>query len=577
MTAALAAAEPLILMSILKPLLMAVVVIGWAWVVSQLDKDALYYYLPRLLWNGIQIGVGVVAVVLWLCVPYFWLGLLIAVMLLAGGIMGYVIFRNDRVPAKGRWTLSWQSVSGRWDQVQQNQAQRRATVTLLGPKGERLDVPMGEDPKAKAHATFEDVVNFAIPRGADRVDIMADAKRGAISVQIDGVRYPQADIDPASIVALIDYLKEHAGLDVNERRRRLAGHLRIDTADAGEHALALTTFGSTRGLSMTVEFDPESRTWHGYDQIGLLPAQKEQLENVLDEQAHRVAIVACPPQQGLTTTLYSIVQRHDPYTQSVMTLEQNIAFEVIGFNHHMIKPGIEAVELVKRVEAMLRQDPQVMMITELTEPGLAKVVAKSADEQRFYVGMHQQDTFAAMKAWVKMVGDPQPAAEALAAVVSLRLVRRLCTTCRVPYKPNPEVARKLNLPKEKAGEFYKHSGQVVVRNETKPCPDCLGLGYRGRIGVYEVMPMDGQARELLATGQLDPLRAHLRQHQALWLQEAALAKVVEGETSISEITRVFGKETQPAPRTPPPPAEADHPDTETTASEDQQTAKQSES
>ena len=133
------------------------------------------------------------------------------------------------------------------------------------------------------------------------------------------------------------------------------------------------------------------------------------------------------------------------------------------------------------------------------------------------------------------------AAGGLGAIVSQRLVRKLCPTCRVAYKPDPNVLRKLNLPAQRVPQLYKHSGKIRVgKDRTQTCSTCLGMGYRGRVGVFEIMVLDDEARKILAAGQMDQFRAHLRRHKMLYLQESALLKVVEGQTSISEITRALG-------------------------------------
>ena len=148
--------------------------------------------------------------------------------------------------------------------------------------------------------------------------------------------------------------------------------------------------------------------------------------------------------------------------------------------------------------------------------------------------------------WADKIIGQQKAAAAIGAVMTQRLVRRLCVTCRVPFKPDPAVLRKLNLPPEKVSTLYKNSGQVLVKDKPAVCPDCLGLGFKGRVGVFEMMAFDEQARTFMAAGQYDQLRAHLRKQKVLWLQEAALAKAVEGVTSIGEITRVMGGDSAPA-------------------------------
>ena len=135
----------------------------------------------------------------------------------------------------------------------------------------------------------------------------------------------------------------------------------------------------------------------------------------------------------------------------------------------------------------------------------------------------------------------QKGGDALHAIISQRLVRTLCPTCRVAYKPDPEALRKMNLPSDKVSQLYKQTGQVIVRDKPQTCTDCHGIGYRGRVGVFEVMMMDDMARGLIRAGKLDQLRAHLRKNKMLWLQEAALHRAVEGITSISEITRALAK------------------------------------
>ncbi|MEL7087583.1 MAG: hypothetical protein AAGL98_03945, partial [Planctomycetota bacterium] len=183
--------------------------------------------------------------------------------------------------------------------------------------------------------------------------------------------------------------------------------------------------------------------------------------------------------------------------------------------------------------------PSVIMVSKLADDQSAKLLAPMADEIREYVPVDQPDTLSALKSWIKMVGDPQEVAPHLGAVLAQRLVRRLCHTCRVPYTPDPAAMKKLNLPADKVGELFRASGKVMVKDKEIVCPDCLGLGYRGRVGVFEVMLIDDHAAKYLAANELDSLRLHLRKNKMLYLQEAALTKVVDGTTDIKEVTRVM--------------------------------------
>jgi len=194
---------------------------------------------------------------------------------------------------------------------------------------------------------------------------------------------------------------------------------------------------------------------------------------------------------------------------------------------------------------MIRQDPTVLMVSRVSDPSTAQLLSDAAEDgPRVYVGLPVGDTFTALRTWIKAVGDASSAAKTLRAITAQRLIRRLCQSCRAPFSPDPDALRKMNLPVDRIQQLYKETGQVMGKKEPMECPACRGLGFAGRIAVFEVMALDDTARELIAAAQLDKLRAYLRKRKTMWLQEAALSRVVEGVTSISEIQRCFAKESK---------------------------------
>ena len=533
----------LFLMSIFKPITMMVVLMGWSFIVSKLDKDADAFRLPRYTWNGIQLACGALSFGLWLfLIPFFWLGLLLALLILGAGVIGYWVYRDNLVPQQARWSNSWKSLTSHIDEYKQTQAQRQAHVALMTPDLAKIDVPVPPDPRADAHQIFEQALAFGLARDTDRIDVLAEAHQGLITVHVDGLRYPQPKVDAAVAVKLIDYLKEHARMDVSDRRRKQTSRLRIDS-DLGQHALSLTTVGSTREMKLSVRIDPEKRGSIALANLGLLPSQLENLNPVLQSKNGAV-IVSSPPGHGQTTTLYSLLREHDPYTESVVTLEEETWFEIEGVDHATIDRGEDAESINQRLRAMMRQDLQVLMLSKVADPSTVRILAKSAAGARLYIGLRHEDTFSCLRAWIKAVKDPQTAADSLSSIISQRLVRKLCQTCRISFTPNAQALRKLNVPPEKVGQLYKESGKVFIdkkKTRTQRCPDCLGMGFRGRVAVFEVMAINDLARDYIAASNLNQLRAHLRKQRMLWLQEAALARVVEGVTSIAEITRSLGR------------------------------------
>jgi general secretion pathway protein E len=539
MTHAIATAEPVFLMSLFKPILFLALVVGWGWVVSNLDKDAERFYLKRKLWNIGHFASAVLAFGLLLLIPYFFIGLPLALMILAGVSAGYVYYRNNEVPNAAKWEVSLQFLRDHIAMQGEKSAQKHASIVLMKKDETRLPAPSRDNPNAEAHTLLENLLDFALPRNADRIDVVVEPSKAMIVARIDGVSYPQPDVEPALAMRLVEYLKSSAGLDLAERRKKLSGLLKVDGGDLGRHTLDLSTSGSTRGLSLIVNIDPDMRTQMPLEQLGLMDPQLKKVQSLLASLGG-VTLVSAPPAQGTTTTLYSILSEHDPYTSSVVTLEDHIAWELEGVHHTKMDESIPPEKYNEKLQAVFRADPQVLYVTRFADSKSPGHIARGALEARVYMPLEADDTFAALRAWIKAVGDRKLAARSITAVIAQRLIRRLCHTCRTPFVPDPAALKRFNLP-GKVERLYHASGQVMVKDKPQPCPDCMGLGYRGRTGVFEVMVLDDKARKYVAAGEDDKLRAHLRRLKMLWLQEAALAKVVEGVTDIKEVTRALSK------------------------------------
>jgi len=531
-------AESAILVSIYKPILFGLVAGLWAFAVSHIDKDLVKYFMPHQLWNLLLLGAAVLALGLWLLLPFFWLGLPIALVIIIGSLVGYHFYRNTVVPAHAQWRFDLDTIRRAWEQSQQKKTQAAAVVRLIDSDGQMVDVPVGDDPLAPAYEAIETIFDFALPRRAERIDMLASGKETVVAVQIDGVRYPQTKLDPKVGVTAIDYLKKHAGMDVSDRRKRQKGTLKL--SHDIPHTLELVTSGTTRGLSLSIHVDPMALRSIKLDELGMLDSQIERIKPVLDDST-RVVLVVSPRHHGMTTTIYSFLSRHDPYLNNIMSLEDEVAFELEGITHSTYKTGPDAPTIPKQLESLMLREPKVVLMSHLTAPETAQMVVKYTDDARFYIGLRQKDTITGLRAWTQAVEDQQVAADSLAGVVSQRLLRKLCPTCRIAYKPDPALLKKLNLPVDRVKQLYRHSGKVIVKDQEQICEACVGLGYIGRRAVYEAMPLDDECRELIGQGHLDQLKNRLRKTGMLYMQEAALTLAAEGITSVSEISRVLAE------------------------------------
>lgn len=531
-------AQSVFLMSFVKPLLLILVAGGWAWVVTQLDKDAAFYYLKRNEFNLIQLAAAILGFGAMLFIPIFWLGLPLGILILAGGIAGYIAYRNGQVPEQEKWTADLESFRQRRAEAAEAKMQRQATLTMSNAKGQAVPIPAPGEPTLGPYMVLDELMSFALPRNANQIDLSVDTEQAKYRVHIDGVRYPQEAPEPAEAVKLIDYIKQASDMDTEDRRKRQEAKMSIHVEGSGTHQLNIISAGSTRGLQMQILIDAERSSNIPLDHLGLAANQLEAVHGLL-KQKGKVVLVASAPAQGKTTTLYSLLQEHDPYTSMVVTLEDHPLFELEGVDHNLIPDGKAAGEFNDKLSGLLRTDPSVAMVSRIADNQTAKLLADSGEEVRVYIPMDEEDTSSALRSWLKQVGDPKLVGKTLGAVLAQRLMRRLCHTCRVPYNPDPAALKKLNLPADRVGELFRSSGKVMAKDKEILCPDCHGLGYRGRIAIFEVMTINDRAAAYLAANELDSLRLHLRKQKMLYLQEAALTKVVEGTTDIKEVTRVM--------------------------------------
>jgi len=530
------AVEAVAFTSVTKAVLAAGLLFGWAKWATIVDKDALHFYIGRRMWNAVQCAAAALAFAALFLIPMFLVGFILALLILIGGATAYVVVRNPKVGENDRWRFDQKMLTQAFTERREEKAIQKASMKFPKPAEGYSAVPSGDDPMHAPHLMLEQILAPALQRRAERIDIVGKAEgEFVVQMTIDGVGFRLTKLDPSGAVTMIDYLKGQAGMDTSDRRRKQVGDCTVQLEDQGAHQLRASTAGSTQGLTCTLLVDPAKKVLMPLDKLGLLDSQLEQLEATFDQGG--TVLVASPSGQGRTTTLYALVGHHDPYTQDIHTLETAIEAELEGVTQNTVDPN--AVN--KTLGSLLLREPGVVMVASLPDADTAKTIARASAEEnrRIYAGMRADDTMTALKTWLKAVGDPKQVAGGMTAVVAQRLVRKLCMACRVRYKPDAEALRKLNLPADRIKELYKAGGRVMVKNREETCPNCSGIGYDGRTGAFEIMVFDDEAKQLLAASDLEQLRAHLRRNRMLWLQEAALAGVVQGTTSISEVMRVM--------------------------------------
>jgi type IV pilus assembly protein PilB len=201
----------------------------------------------------------------------------------------------------------------------------------------------------------------------------------------------------------------------------------------------------------------------------------------------------------------------------------------------------------QQVDWAISQEPDVLAVPLISDPKAAAGIVRYAENgkeagKRAYVGLRATSTFDALRQWRRLVGDDKAALRHVRLVVNGRLVRKLCTACKVGYTPEPEVLRKLNMQPEKVGKLFQARTEPLrdQRGNPIPCEFCNDLRFVGRTGVYELFAVDDEVRTALLQGGSDNVLKQLfRKQRRRFLQEEALQKVQAGDTSVQEVLRAL--------------------------------------
>ncbi len=535
--------EALTLVSWWKPLLFLPFFIAWAWLISDVyDKDAQRWYLKREAWNIGHIGAGFLAVLAVILVPLpIFATLPIAVVILISDAAIYYFMRNadDRVPEGQKWSLSSFA-----ERAEARRAAKEAgksgkvELRIMGPKGV-IPAPVEETPEYTVRVIAESLLSAVIEHRASQMDIQPIKENvyGA-SMLVDGVRKGIRQMPAPEAVAAIDFIKRSCGLDAEDRRRKQRGEFSYATPEGEVKVNAgVTTHGSSKGMLLSLLVDPVGQVQMKLDELGLLKPQLATFREMVAE-GQGIVLLTAPPDQGRTATLYAVLREHDAYTSNVQTLEKEPQAVLEGIRTNEFSADGAEAEYHTTLRSILRRDPDVVGVAEVPDEATAKEATLADHERtRTYLSFRADDPLRAIQLFSRMVGDDKRTSKSLHGVVTQRLLRRLCRTCRVGFQPTPDMLKKLGLPPE-TKQLFRKGGTILEKDKEVTCPTCGGGGYLGQIGAFAVHPIGPDERRHIASADMKALKSTMREKRQLSIQQAALNHVLNGDTTVDEVVRV---------------------------------------
>jgi general secretion pathway protein E len=267
------------------------------------------------------------------------------------------------------------------------------------------------------------------------------------------------------------------------------------------------------------------------DELGL-NGHKLDLVDTLIHQSHGIILVTGPTGSGKTTTLYAGLSRINSTDKNIITIEDPIEYQLHGVGQIQVNPKIE-LTFASGLRSILRQDPDVIMVGEIRDAETAKIAIQAAlTGHLVFSTLHTNDSCGAITRLIEMGIEPFLVASSVIAVMAQRLLRRVCPSCREPYRPSVEEMRQLGIS---ADDLEGHQ----VYRPGPGCPECKQTGYRGRLGIHELLVIDDEVRNLtMKAADSSSIRRVAAAKGMNSLREDGAAKVLAGQTTIEEVLRV---------------------------------------
>ena len=505
---------------------------------------------PALLWKGVLLASIAILLLVWLLIPNFWFALILNIFIPVA-LLAY--YWRTRVQVLGTSGDLLGAISGHMTQFSAGR-QAKKSVSQLGLRyegkgGKPLHLPAVEDPGYNGVVLLDQLLIQGLENRAQRIDLMPSDQAYEMSFTTDGVAYPQSGMQRSNAEPLIQAVKQLTGLSLEERRRPQSAAFTTRDADNNPVHWTANTSGTTAGERLWLQVNAKDNWKMPLDHLGMSSEQLTALREVLKGNEGLV-IVSSPPHMGRTTTLYSLLANHDAYTTSINTFEINPRADFESISLTRFDPAAVNASHSKALQSLMLKDPHILMVAQCPDAATAELIAKySREEHRVYVGLRANDAFTALELWRKVLPDNQVAAAPLRAIISQRLIRLLCPTCKIAYQPDEAMLAKLNLPIGRDLSAFKANTQPSrdQKGNLIKCPDCASLGYRGQTGIFEILVINDEIRRAIATGRpVEEIRTLARKNNMMVLVEHGFRKFALGITSIQEVIRVCTPDKKPA-------------------------------
>ena len=374
------------------------------------------------------------------------------------------------------------------------------------------------------------VLQFAFEQGASDIHLEPRKDTGKVRFRIDGVLHTIYNMPANTLTAVVSRIKILGRMNVAEKRKPQDGRLKTRTPKGQETELRLSTLPTAFGEKLVMRiFDPEVLV-RSFQQLGFDGRLLDDW-NALTSHSHGIILVTGPTGSGKTTTLYSSLKQLATEEVNVCTIEDPIEMLEPSFNQMQVNTGID-LGFADGVRALMRQDPDIIMVGEIRDHDTANMAIQAALTGHLVLStLHTNDAPSSLTRLHDLGIQPFLTAATILGVLAQRLVRQLCPHCKRETFINEQEWKHLTF------DYSLEMPNFVY--EAVGCDECRQTGYKGRVGIYEFMPLSLETKQLIgANATLNQLRQQARKEQIEPLRIAGARKVLAGVTTLEEVLRV---------------------------------------
>jgi type IV pilus assembly protein PilB len=383
------------------------------------------------------------------------------------------------------------------------------------------------------------IISSAIRSRASDIHIEPSYKDTKVRFRIDGVLHIQQTIPKKFHNAIVSRIKIMSNLDISERRIPQDGRIKIKLSEK-EIDLRVSILPTIFGEKIVMRILDSSGLKLKLEELGFEPENLAIFSKCI-KAPHGINLITGPTGSGKSTTLYSALSTLNSPDVNISTIEDPVEYNLDGINQVNVNPDV-GLTFASGLRAFLRQDPDIIMVGEIRDFETMSIAINAAMTGHLvFSTLHTNDAAGAITRIGMMGIEPFLTSSTLLMVVAQRLVRTICNYCKEAYEVDPNLIIKLGASQTLIEPNIKNGKLVIYKG--RGCDKCFGTGYKGRIGIHEILEVTDPIRELIVDkAPSTKIKEVARKHGMITLRESALRKLMNGITTVEEVIRVTGSD-----------------------------------